>query len=218
MADAVLLAERRTAAGSGSAGRIRRDGKVPAVVYGLGDENVSVTVPARELTNILAGEAGVNTLITLKLDGAEQLALARQIQRHPLKGRLIHVDFVRVRADQVIQADVPVRLVGDAEGVARGGVLEQLVHSVSVEAKPADIPNVLEIDISELAIGSAVHVSLIAVPAGVTLLTDPEDMVAQISAPRVVEEAGAAEAAEGEGAEGAPAAAASEGGESSASE
>src|SRR3954462_10248351 len=116
MADAILLAERRSGRGSRPAGRVRPEGLVPAVVYGLGDESVPVSVPARELTHILAGESGDNALITLQLDGTDQLALARQIQRHPLKGTLIHVDFVRVRADVAIQAEIPVRLVGEAEG------------------------------------------------------------------------------------------------------
>jgi large subunit ribosomal protein L25 len=217
MAAVNLLAERRDARGSRPAGRVRREDLVPAVVYGLGDESVSVGVPARELSHILAGESGTNTLLTLKLDGTNQLALIRQIQRHPVKGTLTHVDFVRVRADVAIQAEVPVRLVGEAEGVARGGVLEQLVHSVSVEAMPGNIPNQLEIDITELEIGESVHIGRLEIPAGVTLLNEPDEMVAQISAPRVAEE-GAAEGAEGvEGAEGAPAAA-SEGGDSSSSE
>ena len=212
MADATLTAERRTAGGKRPAGRARRAGLVPAVVYGLGEDNVPVSVQSRDLSHILAGEAGANTLITLRIDGSEQLALARQIQRHPIKGTVLHVDFVRVRADQAIQADVPVRLVGDAEGVAHGGVLEQLLHTVSVEALPADIPNVFEIDITEVEIGGSVHVDRLTVPAGVTLLNDPGDLVASIAAPRVAEEEVAeGEAAEGE--EGAPAAAAEGGGE-----
>src|SRR4051794_10434451 len=122
MADATLSAELRTSAGKGPAGRVRRDGLVPAIVYGLGGESVSVAVPARELGHILSGASGANTLISLRIDGTEELALARQIQRHPVKGNLLHVDFVRVRADQTVQAEVPVRLVGEAEGVVRGGV------------------------------------------------------------------------------------------------
>jgi large subunit ribosomal protein L25 len=214
MADATLTAERRTARGKGPAGRTRRAGLVPAVVYGLGEDNVTVSVQSRELAHILSGAAGANTLITLKIDGTEQLALARQIQRHPIKGSVLHVDFVRVRADQAIQADVPVRLIGDAEGVARGGVLEQLLHTVSVEALPADIPNVLEIDIADLEIGGSVHVDRLTVPEGVTLLNDPADLIASIAAPRVAEEAAEGEAAEGEA--GAPAAAEGGGGEGEA--
>jgi len=215
MADATLTAERRTGIGKGAAGRIRRQGLVPAVVYGLGADNVSVTVSSRDLGHILSGASGANTLITLQLEGDEQLALARQIQRDPIKGTLVHVDFVRVRADQAIQADVPVRLLGDAEGVGRGGVLEQFLYTVSVEAKPADIPVDFEVDVSALEIGDAVHVSAIVVPAGVSLNHEPDELVAQVAAPRVVEEEAPAEGELAEGAE-APAAAA-EGGEGESS-
>ena len=198
MADAnTLIAERRTAGGKGPAGRIRREGLVPAVVYGLGDDSVAVTVSAKELAHLLAGAGGANTLITLKLDGAEQLAMARQIQRHPVKGTFVHVDFVRVRTDVAIQAEIPVRLVGDAEGVARGGVLEQLVHTLTVEAKPGELPQSIDHDIAGLAIGGQIYVRDLAVPRGVAVLQEADDMVAQISAPRVAE---AAPGAEGEAA------------------
>jgi large subunit ribosomal protein L25 len=216
MADATLTAERRNAAGKRPAGRLRREGLLPAVVYGLDQESVPVTVSARDLTHILAGPSGVNTLITLHIDGKQQLALARQIQRNPVKGTLVHVDFVRIRADVAIQADVPVRLIGDAEGVSRGGVLEQMVHAVTVEAKPGDVPTELEIDISALEIGDSVRVSDLRAPAGVTIRNEPEELVAHISAPRVAEAEEAAEGAE-EG-EAAAAAAPSEGEASSDSE
>ncbi len=210
--DVVLVAERRSGTGKGVAGRIRREGLVPAVVYGLGDDNVSVTVPSRELAHILSGASGANTLITLRIDGGSQLTLPRQIQRDPIKGTLLHVDFVRVRADQTIQADVPVHLTGEAEGVSRGGVLEQLLHTVSVEARPADIPTGLEIDIAALEIGDSVKVRDLAVPAGVVIRNDEDETVAQISAPRVAEEAVAAEGEAAEGAEGAAAAPAADSG------
>jgi large subunit ribosomal protein L25 len=195
MADVVLTAERRAAVGKGPAGRTRREGLVPAVVYGLGGESVAVSVSRRELAHILSSAAGANTVLTLRLDGDEQLSLVRQIQRHPVKGTVMHVDFVRVRADQTIQADVPVHLVGEAEGVSLGGVLEQQLHTVSVEAKPADIPNALELDIAALQIGDARYVRDLAVPAGVVIRNDPDDLVAQIGAPRVAEEAVPAEGA-----------------------
>jgi len=202
MADATLVAERRTAAGKGPAGRVRREGLVPAVVYGLGDDNMSVAVSSRELVHILSGGSGMNTLITLQIDGADQLAIARQIQRHPVKGTVLHVDFVRVRADQTIQAEIPVHLVGEAEGAVRGGILEQLVHTLTVEAKPSDFPPSIEYDVSALQIGDTVHVSDLVAPAGVTVLQATEELVAQISAPRVAEVVeGEAEAAEGAGAE-----------------
>jgi large subunit ribosomal protein L25 len=203
MADVTLTAQRRSAAGKGPAGRVRREGLVPAVVYGLGSDNVSVSVPSRELLHILSGATGMNTLITLNIDGTSELAMARQLQRHPVKGTLLHVDFVRVRADQTIQAEIPVHLTGDAEGVARGGVLEQLVHTLTVEAKPSDFPPSIEHDISALEIGGQVYVRDLSVPRGVTVLQSEDDLVGQISAPRVAE---AEEGAEAEAAEGAPAA------------
>jgi len=177
------------------------------VVYGLGNETLSVSVPSRELAHILAGEAGANTLIDLKLDGETMLTLARQIQRHPTRGDLVHVDFIRIRRDVAVSADVPLHLTGEAAGVRDGGLLEQLVFTVTVEAMPGNIPNSLEIDVSALNIGDQRHASDLALPTGVITHLDPETVVAQVAAPRVVvEEEVEGEAAEGEEGEVAPAA------------
>ena len=201
MPDAILIAQKRTETGSGVARRLRRDGQVPAVVYGLGGDTNSVSVAARDLDQILHSASGGNTLITLRSDGGDQLTLARQVHRHPVRGIVLHVDFVRVRADQTIQAEVPVRLVGEAEGSRSGGLLEQSLFTLTIEAKPGDIPDAFEVDISELAIGDALHVSDVAVPGGVIVLQDLETVVAHVSAPRGVEEEEGAEAAEGEAGE-----------------
>jgi large subunit ribosomal protein L25 len=198
MADVLLTAQPRTEMGTRPAGRIRRTGLVPAVVYGLGSDTISVTVPTRELQNILTGAAGANTVITLKLDGGDQLALARQIQRHPVKGTLLHVDFVRIRADQTVTADVPISIEGEPEGVKNGGLLEQNLFSVSVEALPANLPNSIGYDVSALDIGDQVHVSDLAVPANVTIVTEAEELVVQVVQPRGLD-LGEEEAAEGEG-------------------
>ena len=208
MSEARLTAELRRETGKGPAGRFRRDGLLPAVVYGLGEDAQSVTVSSRELQHILMGGAGANTLITLKVDGAEQLALPREIQRDPVRGSLLHVDFVRVRADQTVTADVPLHLVGDAEGVGMGGILEQALFTLTIEALPRDIPNSIEHDVSALEIGDQLRVSELTLPAGVATQVDGEELVAQVVAPRVAEEAeeGAEEGAEGEGGEGAAAA------------
>ena len=136
MADTTLAAELRPEKGSRPAGRLRREGRLPGVVYGLGEESMSVTVNAHQLGTILSSKSGANTLITLQLDGQEQLALARQIQRDAVKGSLVHVDFIRVRADQTIQAEIPVHLTGESEGAGRGGVLEQMIHTLTIEALP----------------------------------------------------------------------------------
>jgi large subunit ribosomal protein L25 len=208
MADTTLVAELRSDKGSRPAGRLRREGRLPGVVYGLGEDAQSVTVNAHQLGTILSSKSGANTLITLKIDGADQLALARQIQRDAVKGSLVHVDFVRVRADQTIQAEVRIDLQGDAEGVSQGGMLEQMMHTLTVEGKPGQLPNEIIHDVSALELGDQLHVKDLAIPAGITIVTDPDELIATISQPRGLEEEEAAaaegeEGAEGEGAEGA---------------
>jgi large subunit ribosomal protein L25 len=206
MSEAKLTAELRETRGKRPAGRLRREGRVPAVVYGLQSEAQSVTVPERELAHILSGAAGANTLITLKVDGSDQLALARELQRDPVKGKLLHVDFVRVRADQTVTAEVPLHLTGDAEGVSMGGILEQALFTITIEALPRDIPTAIEHDVTALAMGDQLRVRDLAIPAGVTVQLDEEELVAQVAVPRGTEEAEVAEGAEGEAAEGGEAA------------
>jgi large subunit ribosomal protein L25 len=193
MPDNTLATESRTQLGSRPSGRLRRQGKVPAVVYGLGAEAVSVTVPSRELQHILAGESGANSLITLDVDGESVLTLARQIHRHPTRGELVHVDFIRIRRDVAVSAEIPLHLLGEPTGVRDGGLLEQLMFNLTVEAMPGNIPVALEVDVSHLAIGDQLHVSDIPLAAGVAAQADPETVVVQIAAPRV-----AAEGVEGE--------------------
>ncbi len=215
MPDTLLPAEPRTETGSRPVGRLRRSGRVPGVVYGLGGDNELVTVSAHALSTILSSRSGANTLITLRLEGREELALARQVQRDPVKGSLLHVDFVRVRADQTITAEVPLRLLGQPEGVSQGGMLEQLMHSLTVEGLPGQLPPEIEHDVSALELGDQLHVRDIALAAGVVVMNDEGDLVAMISVPRGLE-AGEGEAAPAEGeeaaaeGEGAPAAAAEE--------
>ena len=196
--DNVLVAEQRSEKGSRPAGRLRRSGQVPAVVYGLGADTIPIAVDARELGHILAG--GANTLITLKIGGDDALALARQVQRHPTRGEYLHIDFVRVRTDVAVAAEVPLHLIGEPVGVRDGGLIEQLVFSLSIEAKPQDIPNSIEHDIAALEIGDQLRASELALPSGVTATVEGDVLVAQVVAPRVeVEEVVEGEAgAEGE--------------------
>jgi large subunit ribosomal protein L25 len=212
MADSTLTAELRSDKGSRPAGRLRREGRLPGVVYGLGEESVSVTVNAHQLGTILSSKSGANTLITLQIDGRDQLALARQIQRDAVKGSLVHVDFVRVRADQTIQAEVRLDLQGEAEGVSNGGMLEQLMHTLTVEGKPGQLPNEIAHDVSALELGDQLHVGDIKVPAGIIVVNDAEELIATISMPRGLEaeEAAEGEEVEGEAAEGAEGEAADE--------
>jgi large subunit ribosomal protein L25 len=205
MPEIVLEAQVGRAVGTRASRRLRREGLVPGTVYGHGTEPVSVAVEARELRNALSGESGSNTLLSLKAGKQTYLTLAREMQRHPVKGTVTHVDFVIVRRDEVIAAEVPVNLVGEAIEVAHGdGLVEQQLFSLSVRARPADIPHAIEVDISSLTIGSSLRVADLTLPASVSVDIDPEVTVVVGQPPRV--EAGpAGEAAEGEGAEGAPA-------------
>jgi large subunit ribosomal protein L25 len=202
MAEAVLTAQPRPERGSRPAGRLRRAGLVPAVVYGLGAGTVEVTVPSRDLAHILSG--GANTLIRLTVDGDDQLTLARQVQRHPTRGDLVHVDFIRVRTDVAVAAEVPLHLLGEPEGVRSGGLLEQLVFGLPIEARPQDIPGSIEADVAALEIGDQIRLTDLTLPPGVTPTIEPDSLIAQVVAPRVTaaEEEAEAEAAEGEVPEG----------------
>jgi large subunit ribosomal protein L25 len=214
MPDTKLSAEVRLTNGSRPAGRLRREGLVPGVVYGLGADPISVTVSAKQLGTILSSRTGANTLITLQLGGSSELALARQVQKDPVKGHYIHVDFVRVRADQTITAEVRLNLLGQPEGVAQGGMLEQLMHSLTVEGLPGQLPTEIEHDVTALVLGDQLHVSDVQLPSGVVVTNDAAELIAMISVPRGLAEGEgevAAEAVEGaEGAEGAAAAPADE--------
>ena len=198
MAEEVLTAEPRAERGSRPAGRLRRAGRVPAVIYGLGGDTVPVTVPSREVTHILSH--GANTLIRLRLAGDDQLTLARQVQRHPTRGDLVHLDFIRVRTDVAVSAEVALHLVGEPEGVRNGGLLEQLVFGLPIEAMPQDIPGSIDVEVAHLDIGDQFRLDEITLPSGVTATIEPDALIAQVVAPRVVEEV--AEVAEGEGEEG----------------
>jgi large subunit ribosomal protein L25 len=211
MPDVVLIAEPRSERGSRPAGRLRREGHLPAVVYGLGGDAAAVTVPAHDLDKILA--KGVNSLITLRIGGKDELALARQVQRHPVRGHLVHVDFVRVSVDVAIAADVALLLVGEPIGVRNGGLLEQQLFTLPVEAKPQDIPASIELDVSHMDLGDQLRVSELPLPAGVVTTLEADQLVAAVTAPRGLA-ADEGEAGEGEG-EGAAAGDAGEGADSS---
>jgi len=204
MPDITLASEPRTQLGSRPSGRLRREGKVPAVVYGLGIDTLSITVPARELQHILAGEAGANSLITLDVDGEDVLTLARQIHRHPTKGEVVHVDFVRISRNVAVSAEIPIHTVGESEGVKDGGLLEQLMFHLTVEAMPGNIPVALEIDVTPLAIGDQLRVEEMPLPDGVSTEIEGDTVVVQVTAPRVAtaEEGEAIEGEAGEDGEG----------------
>ena len=235
MEEVTIAAETGRPTGSRASRRLRGAGKVPAVLYGHGIDAVSLAVDQRALRNALSGEAGLNALITLELDGTRHLAMARHLQRDPIRGSVDHVDFVIVRRDEVVTADVPVHLVGEATAVLNeDGIIDQQLFSLSIRALPTNIPPSLEVDVSGLAIGDSIRVGDVKLPEGVTTDVD-EDATVVVGQPPRVEEvpepteeeltalAAAAEEAgvsveELEGLEGVPAPEAAEGGDAESTE
>jgi large subunit ribosomal protein L25 len=199
MADVTLAAEIGRPLGSRATRRLRREGKIPGVIYGHGTEPVAVAVPARELRIALNGEAGANQLLSLQTGSTTYLTLAREMQRHPIAQTVTHVDFQIVRRDEVISADVSIVLIGEALEVHHGdGLVDQQMFTLAINARPADIPTSVELDISGLAIGDQLRVSDLSLPAGVTTDVDSDTAVAIGQPPRVVtlEAEGEGEAAE----------------------
>jgi large subunit ribosomal protein L25 len=202
----LLQAESRNEHGSRPAGRLRREGRVPAVIYGHGVSPISVSVDAKQLRNALRTESGMNALITIKVGSDSHLALAREPQVNHVRGTLEHVDFLIVNRNEEVTAEVPLTLVGEAEGVKRGGgVLEHHLFSLPVRATPDKIPPHIEIEISHLAVGDSLHVHEIKLPEGVAADIDGDTTVVLVDVPRVVvteePEAATEEGAEAEGAE-----------------
>jgi large subunit ribosomal protein L25 len=197
MAEISLVAEAGRPSGTRAAKRLRRAGKIPAVVYGHGSDPVPVAVDARDLRHALNSDAGVNALLNLTIDGKEHLTMAKSLQRDPVRRNVTHVDFLIVSRDEVIEADVPFQLVGEAKAVHNAdGVVEQALFSLTVHATPAAIPTHIEVDVSGLTIGDAIRVGDLKLPAGVTTETDPEEAIvvgqgAQVSELDLISEADA---------------------------
>jgi large subunit ribosomal protein L25 len=180
-----LAVERREPGGSREARRLRRAGNVPGVVYGGGDEPASFQIDARELRHALAHAGAV---LELSIDGARGTpVVVKELIRHPVNGEIVHVDLLRVRMDQAIQSTVVLDLVGaeDAPGVKEGGVLEQVTRELTIEALPGDIPDTIQHDVSELQVGDTVTLTALTPPGGVTLVDDPETVIATVTAPRL---------------------------------
>lgn len=201
MPEIVLEAEVGRPTGSSASRRLRAEGKIPGVVYGHGTAPVSVAVAGRELRAALTGDAGTNTLLSLRAGGQTYLTVARELQRDPVRGTVTHVDFQIVRRDEVISAEVAVILIGEATEVHHGdGLVDQQLFALPVRAKPADIPTSFEVDISGLTIGAVIRVGDVQLPPGVSVDLDDDAALVTGVPPRVVAEGAAtptAPAAEG---------------------
>lgn len=182
-----IAAERRTAKGKGGARQLRLQGKVPAVIYGHGREPENLTLSLGELEKALVGVAAESTVIDLSVDGTPVKTLIREIQRHPVRTRIIHVDFYEIHAGEKITLAIPVLLVGIPEGVKNGGgVLDQVLREVQILVDPANIPEHITADVTALIIGRSLHVRDLKVE-GATIITEADSTVCTVVAPRAEE-------------------------------
>ncbi|HEY8414067.1 MAG TPA: 50S ribosomal protein L25 [Pyrinomonadaceae bacterium] len=177
-----VQARLRSGRGKNDARRTRRDGMVPVTVYGGGAETLAAVAPLRDLAAILRSESGRNTIFTIDVDGigsSEVMFHDRQID--PIKGRLMHADLTRLVKGQKIEVTVPLHLTGEPIGVKeKQGVLEQIIREIEIKCEPRDIPDTLEVDVSNLDVHELLHVSDIPVAQGIEILTDPEQVIATV--------------------------------------
>ncbi|MDY7101091.1 MAG: 50S ribosomal protein L25 [Actinomycetota bacterium] len=214
--DVILEAETGRTTGSRDASRLRKAGRIPAVVYGKGEPATLLSVDWPDLRKALTTEAGTNAVLRLRYGGNETLAMVRELQRHPVRWDVLHVDFVSIDRNVEIEVEVPIVLTGEAEEVSRaGGLVDQSLYHLAIYALPGAIPNELEVDISGLEVGSTLTVADITLPDGVRTEVEDDEPVASGQITRAAEEAEAEEAAEGEEGEG-EAAADGEGGDDAA--
>jgi len=201
VAEVKLNAVKREATGKGSARRSRESGNVPGVVYGHGMEPLSIEVNRREFVTALQRDSGLNTLLELQIDGSRTLALTKELQRDPVRGTLLHADFIQVSRDEEVEVEVPLHLVGTAPGVGEGGVLEHPLATLQVRAKATAVPEFVEADVSGLGVGDSLRVSDLSEDRTFHITNDPDTVVASITAPVSEAELESLEAGVGIGAE-----------------
>jgi large subunit ribosomal protein L25 len=198
MASASLSAELRSNTGKGVARKLRAAGQVPGIVYGHGRQPQALAVNARDLDKLLSGIAAGSTVIELTLAKSTTKTLIREIQRHPFKKQILHVDFMELVAGEKVIVDIPLVFVGIPEGVRlSGALLEQIVHSIEVNVDPSNIPNHIDVDVTNLAMGHSLHVRDLKLPEGLEVLTDEDTTICAVIAPRAVVEEKPEEVVEG---------------------
>lgn len=191
--DYQISAEPRTETGKSASRRYRREGKIPAVVYGRGEETRPVTVDAHDFQTLVKEHPLDTTLVDLEIGGKGKKkgetvqTLVVEIQSHPYKPEVLHVDFQHIHAGERVTVEVPINLTGTPEGVREGGVLQHVMHVVELDCAVEQIPEAFEVDVSELLIGDSVHISDLDVPEGVDLHVDPDRTVCTVAAPTILE-------------------------------
>ena len=202
--EANLKATLRESIGSGESRRLRIEGFLPAVIYGLGMDPVSIAVNAREFTNALKTDAGSNVILNLEVGKSKYTTLAREIQRHPYKNEFLHIDLIQIDLTQNVEANVQVNFLGTPIGVKdEGGLVQTINSTITVSTLPSTIPASLDLDISELNVGENATVLDVKLPEGVELATEDDDSrLVTITLPRAAIEEEEIDGLEGEGLEG----------------
>jgi large subunit ribosomal protein L25 len=207
MSDTVLVANSGRSTGSSNARRLLTADNIPAVVYGTGMAPISVSVARRDLRVALSGPAGMNTILDLTVDGTVYPAIVKELQRHPVRRTVQHVDFLQIDLEHEITVSVPVRLVGEAkEVISNNGLVDPAMDTIEVSTSPRNIPDEIVIDITDMTMDTVITLGEIPLPAGVTATDDPDRVVVTVltmRTPVLDEEDAAAEAEAAEGVEGA---------------
>lgn len=194
-----LSAQPRTHVGRNSVKQLRTRGAVPANIYGPKNKPNNLEINERDISKLLAHAAGENILVELEVmtEGKtkSRLALIQEVQHHPVRGDILHVDFLEVAMNELLHTEVPLETIGEADGVKNyGGLLEQLVRNLSIECLPKDLPESIRVDVSALGIGHAIHVKDLVLPAGVKAMSDPDLTLFLVAEPKVEDPNKAAEA------------------------
>lgn len=208
MAQSTLEVTIRKRMGKSGAREIRKEGNIPAILYGKGTDPISLVINPAQLKQALSTEAGENTLLELNVKHGEEeikkLSLLREVQYDFITGKPIHFDFQALDMNKKIHVNVPVHIIGKAKGVKEGGILEEILREIPTECLPKDIPNSFEIDVTDLEIGHSIHISSLDVPEVINVLKEPEETIVTILAPKmeaVAEAEEELEEVEGEAAE-----------------
>ena len=188
MEETKLILKKRTLQGSSNARRLRRSGSLPGIVYSEGKEGLAIELDTHSFELILQHHTSETMLLDATLDGKDIQLLVKDVQHHPVNTTLLHVDFQKVDAKKAIRVNLMIEIVGEAAGAKAGGVLEQSLHEISVECLPKDLIEALEVDVSALEIGDALHVSDIDLGDTFKVITDATSIVVAVAEPRAEEE------------------------------
>jgi large subunit ribosomal protein L25 len=193
MSEIKLIAHAGRELGTRPSRRLRAESRIPGVIYGLGRPSVTVSVDRRDVRLALSTDAGLNALLDLEVDGSTELAVVKEVQRHPVRREVIHIDFLRVDRDAAIEVDIPIHIEGEATRVTQeNGIAEQRLMAVTVKVKPAEIPDSITVDISDMTLDRTITVAELDLPAGVEVVTPGDQAVvsAELTRAALVAESG----------------------------